>query len=73
MGFYNRFFNNTHIFYLSIFPPQATSKLSELLYTNIVYTINLEAIAASYDIKYIKEHLRLDERYQQLAKQQLTK
>ena len=51
-----------------MFPPQATPKLFELLYTDIVYTINLDAIPDSYDIKYIKELLKLDEQYQQLAK-----
>ena len=73
--FYIRGFNNEHIalFYLPIFSPQATPRLSELLYTDLVYTINLDAIPASYDIKYIKELLMLDEQYQQLAKQKLTK
>ena len=65
MFFYIRDFNNEHtaLFYLTIFPPQATSKLSETLYTEIVYTVNLDAIPASYDTKYIKELLRLDEQY----------
>ena len=55
--FYIRDFDNEHIalFYLPIFPPQATPKIS---------------IPASYDIKYIKEHLRLVEKYQKLVKQQ---
>ena len=57
------------IFYLPFFPPQATPKLSKFLYTDIVYTINLDTIPASYDIKYIKELLRLDEQYQQIVKQ----
>ena len=67
-----RDFNNEHIalFYLPIFPPQATPKLSEILYTDIVYTVNLDAIPASYDIKLIKVLLRLDEQYQQIVKQQ---
>ena len=49
MGFYIRDFNNEHIalFYLPIFPSQATPKLSEVLYTDIVYTVNLDAIPAS--------------------------
>ena len=66
--FYIRDFNNEHIalFYLPMFPPQATPKLFELLYTDIVYTINLDAIPDSYDVKYIKELLKLDEQYQQL-------
>ena len=70
--FYFRDFNNENIalFYLPIFPPQATPKLSEILYTDIVYTVNLDAIPASYDIKYIKELLRLDKQYQQIVKQQ---
>ena len=69
--FYIGDFHNDHLalFYLPIFPPQATPKLSEILYTDIVYTVNLDAIPASYDIKYIKELLRLDEQYQQLIKQ----
>ena len=73
--FYIRDFKNEHIalFYLSMFPPQVTSKLSELLYTDNVYSINIDAIPASYDIKYIKELIRLDEQNRQLAKQQLTK
>ena len=45
-------------------------KLSEILYTDIVYTVNLDAIPASYHIKYSKELLRLDEQYQQIVKQQ---
>ena len=47
--FYIRDFNNEHIafFYLLIFPPQATPKLSEIIYTDIVYTINLDATRAS--------------------------
>ena len=71
--FYIRDFNNGHIdlFYLPIFPPQATPNFSEILYTDIVYTVNLDAIPASNDIKNIKELLRLDEQYQQLVKQQL--
>ena len=75
-AFYIRDFNNEHIalFHLPIFPPQATPKLSEIQNTDIVYTVNLDAIPASYDIKYIKELLRLDELYQQTVKQQqLTK
>ena len=50
--FYIRDFNNEHIaiFYLPIFPPQATPKL---LYTDIVYTVNNDAIPVSYDLKYI--------------------
>ena len=67
-----RDFNNEHItlFYLPILPTQATPKLSETLYADIVYTVNLDAIPASYNINYIKELLRLDEQYQQLIKQQ---
>ena len=70
--FYIRDINNEHIalFYLPIFPPQATPKLFEILYTDIVYAVNLDAIPASYDIKQIKDLLRLDEQHQQLAKQQ---
>ena len=70
--FYFRDFNKEHIalFYLPIFQSHATPKLSELLYTDIVYTSNLDAIPASYDIKNIKEVLRLDEQYQQIVKQQ---
>ena len=70
--FYIRDFNNEHIalFYLPVFAPQATQKLSENHYTDIAYTINLNAIPASYDIKYIKELLRLDDQYQQFVKQQ---
>ena len=47
--FYSRDFNNKHIalFDIPISPPQAIPKLSELLYTDIVYTINLDAIPAS--------------------------
>ena len=47
--YYIRDFNSEHIalFYLPIFPPQATPKLSEILYTDIVYTVNLDAIPAS--------------------------
>ena len=64
--FYIRNSNNDHIdlFCLPLFPPQATPKLSELLYTDIVYTVNLDAIPASYDIKYIKKRSRLYEQYQ---------
>ena len=70
--FYIRDFNNEPIalFCLPIFPPQATPKLSEILYTDIVYTVNLDAIPASYDIKYIKELLSLYEQCQQIVKQQ---
>ena len=73
--FHTRDFNNEHIdlFYLPIFTPQATPKLSEILYTDIVYTVNLDALPASYDIKNIKKFLRLDEQYQQIVKQQHTK
>ena len=69
--FYIKDFNNEHIarFYFPFFPPQATSKLSEILYTDIVYTVNLDAIPASNDIKYIKELLRLGEQYQQIVKE----
>ena len=56
-----------------MFPLQATPKLSEFLYTDIVYNINLDAIPASYDIKFIKEPFKLNEQYQQLANRQLTK
>ena len=47
--FYIRDFNNEHIalFCLPIFPPQATPKLSKILYTEIVYSVNLDAILAS--------------------------
>ena len=67
--FYNGDFNNEHFafFFLPIFSPQATPKLSKLLYTDIAYTINLDADPASYYIIYIKELLRLDEQYQQLV------
>ena len=58
------------LFYLPVFPPQATPILSEIFYTDIVYSVNLDAIPASSDIKYIKEFLRLDEQHQQLVKQQ---
>ena len=60
---YIRDFKNEHIalFYLPIFPPQATPKLLEPLYRDIVYTVNLDTVPASYDIKDIKELLRLDE------------
>ena len=70
--FYIRDFNNEHIalFYLLIFPPHASPKLSVFPYTDFVYTVNLDAIPASYDIKYIKENLRLDEQYQQIFEQQ---
>ena len=73
--FYIRDLNNEHIalFYLPMFLPQATTKLSEILYTDIVYTVNLDVIPASYDIKYIKELLRLDEQNQQIVKQQQNK
>ena len=73
--FYIRDFNNEHIalFYLPIFPPQTTPKLSEILHTYIVKTVNLDAIPASCEIKYIKELLRLDEQYQQILKQQPDK
>ena len=75
MGFYVRDIYNEHIalFYLPVFPPQASPKLSEILYTDIVYTVNLDAIPASYEMKHIKELLRLDEQYQQLVKQQPSK
>ena len=70
--FYIRDFNNEHfaLFYLIIFPPQATPQFSEILYTDIVYTVNLDAIRASYDIKCFKELRRLEEQYQQIVKQQ---
>ena len=63
-----RYFNNEHIFLfcLPIFPPKVTPKLSELLYTDNVYTTNLDAIPASYDSKLIKELLMLDEQHQLL-------
>ena len=60
------------LFNLPIFPPQATSKISEVFYTDLVCAINLGTITACYDIKYIKEFLYSDEQYQQLAKQQLA-
>ena len=47
--FYITDFNNEHfaLFYLPTFPPpKATPKLSEILYTDIVYTVNLDAIPA---------------------------
>ena len=73
--FYIRDFNNEQIalFYIPTFPPQATPKLSEILQTDIVYIVNLDAIPASHDTKYIKELLRLDEQYQQIFKQQQNK
>ena len=54
---YIRDFNKIKIalFYLPTFPPQVTTKKSDFFYTNIVYTINLDAILASNDINYIKE------------------
>ena len=58
---------NTLLFSISQFfhhKQHQTPKLSEILYTDIVYTVNLDAIPASYHIKYIKELLRLDEQYQ---------
>ena len=65
--FYFRDVNNEHIafFYL-----QATPTISEILCTNIVFTVNLDALPSSYKIIYIKELLRLDEQYQQTVKQQ---
>ena len=39
----------------------------------MVYTVNLDAIPASYDTKYITEPLRLDEQYQQIFKQKQNK
>ena len=73
--FYIRYINNKRIpfFYIPIFPPQATPKISELLYTDILYTTNLDAISAAYNIKHFKQLLKLREHYQQLAKQQLAK
>ena len=70
--FYIRSFNNEHItlFYFTFFLPQATPKLPEILDSAIVYTVNLDNIPASYDIKYITELLMLDEQYPQLVKQQ---
>ena len=46
--FYIRNFNNEHIalFYLPIFPPQATLKLSEIQYTDIIFSVNFDAIPA---------------------------
>ena len=43
--FYIRDFNKEHmaLFYLIIFPPQATPKLSEILHTDIVYTVNINS------------------------------
>ena len=35
------------------YPQQAIPKISEVLYTAIVYTLNPDAILASYDTKYI--------------------
>ena len=69
---YIRDLNNEHIalFHFPILPPQATPNLSEILYTDIVYTVNLDAIPASYDMKYIEELLRLDEQYKQVVEQQ---
>ena len=60
--FYILDFNNENIplFYLSIFPPQATPKHYENIYTDIVYTVNIDAIPASYDIKYIKKTPQVD-------------
>ena len=54
--FYITGFNNKHmaLFYLPFFPAQATPKLSEILYTHIVYTVNLDAVPAFKDIKYIE-------------------
>ena len=50
---YIRDFNNENIafFDLPMFLPQVTHKLSELFHTDIVYTINLDVIPASYNIK----------------------
>ena len=69
--FYIRDFNNENIalFYLLIFHPRTTPKLSEILYTDIVYTVNLDGIPASFDIKYPKELLRLYKQYQNILKQ----
>ena len=58
-------------FYLQIFPPQETSKISELLYTDIVYTILLDAIAAFYDIKCVKDLFKVDEKLQQYSNNKL--
>ena len=70
MVFYIRYNEHIALFYLPIFPPQATLKLSEFLYKYILHTVNHDTIPASYDIKYIKELLRLDKQYQQIVKQQ---
>ena len=76
MGFFWFFYikkdftnENISLFYLTIFPPQATPKIFELLYTDIVYTVNLDAILASCDIKHIKHIPKLDEQQQQFTKQ----
>ena len=75
MGCLFKDFNNKHIalFYLLIFPTQSTPKITGLLYNDFVHTLNLDATPASYDIKYVKELLKLDEQYQQVSKEQLTK
>ena len=54
--FYIRDFNNEQfdLFYLPNYPPPANIKITESLYANIVFTINLDAIPAAYDLKYIK-------------------
>ena len=64
--FYTRNFNNHNIALFSSpkFPPQASPKILELLYSDLKYTINLEAIPASYDIKYIRDLLKLREQQQ---------
>ena len=51
-GFFIRDINNEQIalFSLSIFPQQETPKMSALLYTDTVFTINLDVIQAPNDI-----------------------
>ena len=68
------FYGTPLIYFLfSIFPPQATLKLSEILFIDIVYIVKIDFIPASNDIKYIRELLRLDDQYRQIVEKQSHK
>ena len=59
------FFNQGIVLcYLATYPPQAKQKFSDLLYTDLVYTLNLDDVLASYEINNPKDTLMLDQQLQ---------
>ena len=63
---YIRNSNNDFIalYFLLMFAPQAIPKLSKILHTDIVHTLNWDAIPSSHNIKHIGALIKLDDQQQ---------